>query len=96
MRSRIDLVSQDVQGGTDHSIADEQVGGIRAGYRVPAKAFGKYQGRLIVSAGEAIHKQSPQCPQPIVGIVESLGNCERVCKGCGPFRAGASPHQDQH
>src|SRR6266850_4757510 len=60
VRSRIALVSQNVQGRTDHSIADEEIGRISGSCRVLTKAFGKLEGPLILPAGEAISKQSPQ------------------------------------
>ena len=53
--SRLDLVSKGVLGSAGHSFADEQVG-IGGDYRVPAKAFSKRQGRLMVSASLVIDK----------------------------------------
>ena len=83
------LLSEEVETGADHPIANERVGGIPGLRRHAAKPLGKLQRLPELSIVHVTGPQPPQCAQLIVGVVKSLRQLQRG--GPGGTRLARGP-----
>jgi hypothetical protein len=71
------LVPQEMQGQPRHSIADQRIAAIRGICGAGGKPLRIRERFTKLPAVEAIDPQPEQCPQPIVDVLEVLGDLRR-------------------